>query len=110
MDLQEMIKAIIDKVQWLTRDNEIAHEIAKGNGGVNVSINVKPSGEFELVELKFAGTRSEIWVDHDSVNFVSYENVLGGKRYQLDEYDYRYIAELFQYDDWSGLLLYGIDD
>jgi hypothetical protein len=88
----------------------LANGIAKSKGCVNVSANVKPNSEFKLIELKFAETRSEIWVDRESVNCVSDDNVLGGNKYQLDEYNYRYAAELFKYDSWDGPLLYGIDE
>jgi hypothetical protein len=110
MNLQEMIKAIIDKVQWLTRDNEIAHEIAEAKGGVNASANVTVDGDFELIGLIFVGRNGELWADDSGIDLVSDKNLLGGTYTQFDEYDFRYVKRLFEYDDWSGLLLYGMDE
>ena len=110
MDFQEMIKAVIDKVRWLVRDNKIVSEIAKAPNGINVSGSISPDGEFELVGLIFVGDEGELWVDNMGIDLVSDKNLLDGTLTQIDEFDFRYVKKLFEYDDWSWLLLYGVDD
>ena len=90
MDFQEMIKAIIAKVRYLVRDNDVARKIAESKEGIRVLLESNENGKFEVDYIKFIGFGGELYVYQQGMLFVTDDDVFG--------------TMLFEYKDLNELL------
>jgi hypothetical protein len=91
MNLQDKINAVVNKVKIVARDNELANLTINSQNDINISANMKPSGEFQLEQLRICGALSELYVTSTQITlFVDDDDVFG--------------TVLLKYNGWDDLL------
>ena len=87
MDIQETINAIIDKVRWLVRDNEVARKIAAAKDDIKVVLESNESGEFEIKFIKFVGLGGELEVHPQGILLVTNSDIFGTQLFKYENFD-----------------------